>query len=390
MTILDRYILREFVKGFLLILAVFSGILLLKEILRSLTSILVDNPEAYQVVLYFINKLPGEVLEIVPVTAVLAMMFAVGSMAKRKEVLAIHASGVSYIRVARPLALATAGIALTVFVCNEVVIPRCEARARYIKKVKIDGRDESFVTQNRNITTKGMGNRFYDMKSFDGERKVMERPTITDHSEDGRTIVQRIDAAYAELVARDNEDATSAALPAKGNGSKGATTGSYWRFYDMTRRRMDEEGNMRYEFFPVHEMLLEENLDRFLATNKRPNEMNFNELRTFLRIQRRNLRGTGFLRIRTNMHEKIAFPVSVFLLGMIGYTFAVRASIRSLVMEFGLALTSVVGYYVLLAIGGKAGGAGIVPPLLGAWLANVVFGALTVWRFRALERVPRG
>jgi lipopolysaccharide export LptBFGC system permease protein LptF len=60
------------------------------------------------------------------------------------------------------------------------------------------------------------------------------------------------------------------------------------------------------------------------------------------------------------------------------------------VMEFGLSLTSVIGYYALLAFGGKAGGSGMLPPVLGAWLANIVFGAITVWRFRALETVPKG
>jgi lipopolysaccharide export system permease protein len=390
MKILDRYVLREFVKGFSLILAVFAGVLLLKELLSSLTSILVKNPDAYQVVLFFINKLPGEILEVVPVTAVLAMMFAVGAMAKRKEVLAIHAGGISYARVARPLAFATGTIALAVLLCHELLVPRCEARARYIEKVEIDGRDKSFVTQNRNVTTKGLGNRYYDMESFDGERKVMERPTITDYSEDGRTIVQRIDATSATLVTHSEESATSGALPANGTVSGEGTGGTYWRFYNATRRRIDENRRMEYEFFPELEIPMEENLDRFLTTNKRPGEMNAKELYSYIRIQEQNLRGIGFLRIRTDLHEKVAFPVSVFLLGMIGYTFAVRASIRSLVMEFGLALTSVVGYYVLLAVGGKVGEAGVVPPILGAWMANIVFGALAVWRFRALEHVPRG
>ena len=74
---------------------------------------------------------------------------------------------------------------------------------------------------------------------------------------------------------------------------------------------------------------------------------------------------------------------------MVGYSFAVRSSIRSLVLEFGLALTCVVLYYALFSLCKQMGETRALPPLVAAWFTNVAFIALLIWRYVELERVPR-
>ena len=60
----------------------------------------------------------------------------------------------------------------------------------------------------------------------------------------------------------------------------------------------------------------------------------------------------------------MALPLATFLLGMLGYTFAVRSSVRTFVLEFGAVLLCIVFYYGLVAFGEKAGGNGWALPFV--------------------------
>ena len=153
MRILDRYIVVEFTKTVAGILAVFVVVQMLRDVLSDLPEMLSKDPRMYHVILYFLNRLPGQAVEVMPITAILAMMFSVGMMAKRKEVLAMHASGISYLRLGVPLALVCACVTLLVLFAGERLVPRCEERARYLRKVEIAGKSESVLTRHKNITT---------------------------------------------------------------------------------------------------------------------------------------------------------------------------------------------------------------------------------------------
>lgn len=392
LTILDRYILKEFFKKFGALFLLFGLILLLKDILGELGYVLSKEPEFLHVILFFVNRLPIELIQVVPISVILAIMFSIGSMAKRKEVLAIHASGVSYTRMAIPLALAVFSITLMVFAVNEYVVPGCWVRARYLEKVEINRRSESVLTKEKDITTKGKGNRFYAMKSFESSdrRKRMERPIITDVmvAESGhRTIRFRIDAKYADLL-KESENRSDILNPEFWEIEKGE---HFWRFYDATVMMFDKEGRLIAQ--EVHEQVdipMEEDLDRFLATNKREAEMNFAELGEFVAIQGERNQGEYYRRLKTQLHAKLAFPLATFLLGMIGYSFAVHSSIRSLVWAFGKAILCVVLWYTFFGSADRLGRMGFVHPALAAWYGNILFAGFLLWRFHVLERVPRG
>lgn len=389
MKILDRYILAEFLKKWVSILALFALILLLKDLLGEMTDLLKEKPQPVQVVLFFAYSLPLDLIEVVPISVILAMMFSIGAMAKRKEILAMHACGVSYTRLAVPLAVIVALLTLGVFYCNERVLPECYFQSRYIEKVEIRKLSPSTLSRSKNITTKGKGNRFYTMKSFNRDINRMDQPTITDlftSPAGSRTIQRRIDAESAELIERKEEPAAPADNK---ESSSGKDAPRLWRFYNATVIEFDAQGNLleRRQADEI-EIPMEEELNRFLATNTREKEMNFSELREFARVQGERSKGEYYRRLRTGMFAKLAFPLATFLLGMLGYTFAVRSSIRSLVFEFGMAILCVVLWYTCFGSASRLGREGFVSPFVAAWYGNILFTALLVWRFRQLERIP--
>lgn len=386
MKTLDRYVLLEFVLSFVGILSVFALIILLNQVLGTLSAVKVENPNLYQITLYFLNSLPGQLMKVTPISVILAVMFGVGTLAKRKELLAMHASGISYVRIAVPLVIAMFVISATVLVLGQVFVPDCEQRARIIERVSIKGKDQTHLTKNRNVTTRGKHNLFYDMKSFDSRTKIMERPIITQVSDNGHVIKLRIDAETAQMV---SHGPTTATVAQASTADDGEEQPRYWHFHNAIRWTFDDSGNMvNREDFDDLELPMEEDLDRFLSTNKKTQEMGYSDLRQAAAIQGERVRGAYFYGIETEMYNRLAFPFAALLLGLVGYTFAVRSSIRSFVLEFGLALVYTGVYYVLMIFGQRAGDTGFVQPIVAAWYTNAVFLVIVVWRFRELQRVP--
>lgn len=384
MKILDRYLLREFLRTFMGILLVLSVILVLKEVLRQLTGLVTESPPLRPTILYFIYALPSDIVFAVPTTVILAIMFSLGSMAKRKEILAIHSSGVSYTRIALPLAGALVLLTAALYAGGEWVVPVCQERAFYIRRVVFEGKDSSVLTRNKTGMTKGVGNRFYAWSGFDSGTNIMEHPTITDRTDDGRSIQLRIDAKTAQLVDRDaNGEWQPVAEPQPNHPY-------FWEFRDAVRIDFGENGEIHREHFDRIQIPMEENLDRFLATNKNSDQMSAEELYQRSEVEsQRNPGGDQYLKIASNLHYRLAFPAATLLLGLIGYTLAVRSSIRSLVFEFGMALVAIGAYYALLFFMQKMGRNGVLPPVLALWAPNALFLCIAVWRFHELERVPR-
>ena len=386
MKILDRYLLREFLRTFLGILAVLTVILLLKEILRQLPDILSEDPPPAlkYVVLYFLYVLPADIVFAVPTTVILAIMFSLGSMAKRKEILAIHASGVSYARIALPLAGALLLLTAGVYLSNETIVPGGQERAYYIEKVLMKPPEKRPGITAKSVTIKGAGNRFYALDRFDAASNTLVNPTITEVTDDGHSIRTRIGAESAYPVERSPDgEWRPVADPLPDHAY-------HWEFRDALRIDFDEQGNIHREHFDRVQILMEENLDRFLYTRKRVDQMNARELYAQSRIEaQRSPGGETYRDLVTSLQYRLAFPAATLLLGLIGYTLAVRSSIRSLVFEFGMALLAIALYYALLLFMEKVAGSGALRPAVALWIPNGVFLLIMLWRFHKLERVPK-
>ncbi len=386
MKILDRYVLSEFLRTFLMILGLLTILLLMKEVFAKLPVVMKESPPFLDVLLFFAFAIPAEIIFAIPATVILAMMFSIGMMAKNKEALAIHASGISYGRLAQPLCIALIVITALTYLGNEFLVPICQERAFRIQKISFEKKDESILSRNKNVTTKGVGNRFYTMKNFDSSKNQMQFPTITELSEDGGHVLSRYDAESAQLVEQNEKgEWVPVRHPQKDRVYQ-------WEFLNASYREFDPSREYEIKDYQVFERVLvpmEENLDRFLATNRESSQMTLQDLWHQTMIEAKRGQSEYYNHLVAQLHERMALPLATFLLGMLGYIFAVRSSIRSLVREFGFALSSIVLYYALKEFFGRMGETGTLSPIVAAWLTTFLFALAIVWNFKRLNQVPR-
>lgn len=370
MKILNRYLLREILHFFSLFISVLLVVMLIAKIFDTRELFAESDPAVADVVLFLIYALPKQIMQALPLTGLLATMFAYGLMAKNREILAMVAAGISLRTLVWPAVFFGTGLALLTFVVNDQIVPTCETRARYLEKVRIKGRSESILTQRDDIFVKGLGGRFYYMDAYHAEDYMMIFPTVMVLNERGSSLIERVEATRAEMVRDDGR------------------LSNIWAFHDAERWIFDEHGDLlRYRRHEgPYRMVVEQQLERFLVKTKTYEEMSLIELTEHLRLLRRR-KGENILRFAIAQQHKLMFPLTSLLMAVFG--FACVADVHARRFTWGLTLGLAVGtaYFIFLAFMMNVGRKDLIDPYVAAWSPFALFSLVLVWFFARLQRV---
>jgi lipopolysaccharide export system permease protein len=118
-----------------------------------------------------------------------------------------------------------------------------------------------------------------------------------------------------------------------------------------------------------------EHIDDFTRVHKPPEAMSFAELRAY--VARLRDSGHQVEKYVVDLHGKLSFPLVHAVLALVAIPFALvspRAGGRA--AGFAVAFMIAAGYWVVHSAALAFARADLLPPLLAAWTANVVFGGL--------------
>lgn len=118
---------------------------------------------------------------------------------------------------------------------------------------------------------------------------------------------------------------------------------------------------------------LEERPTDFYDVKTDPNTMSLFELRKF--VQQQMQAGVSVLGYLPYLYEKVAFPLSSLIVGLVVFTFALRPA-RSGGMASSVLAALLIGfsYYAVHSFSVAMGKAEILPAFISAWIANALLG----------------
>jgi len=135
-------------------------------------------------------------------------------------------------------------------------------------------------------------------------------------------------------------------------------------------RVADELKDAQAVSFKVYDLTL--SLDDMLGgggeISKGKREMSIPELVEMIRLNGRN----PDARYALEIHRRLALPVGCMLLGLLGAPLGAIFRPRSRMSGLTLGLLAFLAYYVILSAGNGLGKNGLLPPLLAAWLPNIL------------------
>ena len=352
MSILDRYVSREFLKNILFITIAFIALFLIVDFFEKIRMFLSNQATAGQMASYFLFRIPMILAQILPAAVLLSSLITCGVLSRHSEITAMKANGVSLYRISVPIALIAALACLLVFLLTEWVTPYANERAEYIRRIEVQKQKPKGIFKQDQIWYRGQRG-IYNFRLFDPERNRLQGITIH-YLDREMNLTMRLDAEWGEW--RENR----------------------WVFHNLLITRFQSGEFPDLSRVKQQAVDLPESPSDFRVVQKSADTMGYFELRRY--IDKLQAEGYDATRYAADLHGKVAFPLVGIILAAIGISFSLRSE-RSGGIARGIGAGLVIGfsYWVVYAFGMSLGRSGALPPLFAAWLGNILFGAASIW-----------
>jgi lipopolysaccharide export system permease protein len=349
MTILARYVAREFLKLFFFCLTALILVYLIFDFIDRAGNFFRGQPSLVHVLLYYVYKVPTIVFQLVPVSTLLGALLTLAIMSKNSEIVAMKAGGVSTARIVTPILLAAVLLAAGAFAINEFIVPVATAKMKYIQTVHIKKQDWRVKLRDRNLWYKSPG-AIYHITNFAPDEGRLTGLQVF-RFDDEFALTERVDADRVQWV----------------NGR--------WLAFAAVRRTFVDgalESEAAFEELPLE---LPETPEELKVYKKDPEQMSFRELYAYVR----DLKAEGYdvRRYEVDLHGKISFALVTVIMALLGIPWAIRSG-RQGGVAFGIAAAVLigVGYWIVMGFSLALGRSDALPVVVAAWGPHAFFGVI--------------
>ncbi|MFA5146452.1 MAG: LptF/LptG family permease [Candidatus Omnitrophota bacterium] len=350
MRILRNYILREFSHSFILSIIVFTFVLVVGNILQLANLLINKGVDILSVVKLFMYLIPWLLSFTLPVAALTAVILTFGRFSSDGELTAMKASGVSFYRASMPILMLGVVFSVAAFFINDQVAPEASfASRRAIKEIGIRS-PTAYLEEGTFI--RGFENYVIFIYEIRGNKLKNIRVYQPQEGKPTRTIV----AEYGEINT----------VPARNI--------IELKLYNGTSEEPSPtEPDSFYKLnFKTYYMTLDlSKIFKKEKIQKKPREMTIRELR--LEITNCLHQKIDPTALWVEIYKKVNMAIASFVLILVGIPLGIRSHRSEKSIGFGISLIIFAVYWGLLLGGIAMSLKGVMSPLAGTSLPNVVF-----------------
>ena len=351
MKTIDRYILTEFFRIFLLSLVTLIAFYEMVVFLDMVGYFVKFKATADEISRFMLFKVPMALFHVTPICVLMSSLLCVSQMSRYNELVAMKSSGMSMMRISAPILVASVGISLLAFADSEYLfhLAAKETSRIYHEEIKKSPRKGLFGKEL--LWYKADNGSIWNIEHMDWKKKELRGISIFVFDKTGHRLASRMTASEGRLE----------------NGE--------WVLEDFVERKFladgyFEEKKMKTRRFPGSMVPIED----LGKVKLNPEEMNLAQIRDYIRDIRE--KGYDDTRYTVDMHAKIAFPMISLVMPLIAIPMGKRSS-RAGGALVGIGVAVVIGalFWFMFSMGVAFGHAGRIPPILAAYGAHVVFAA---------------
>jgi LPS export ABC transporter permease LptG/LPS export ABC transporter permease LptF len=352
--ILDEYVLKEFLTTFAMVLVTFVMLMLVFTFFELLGDIIRNKTPLVTVGEYLINLTPSMIYTITPLSVLIAVLVVFGLLNRSSELTAMKASGISLYRVVLPVMVIACVLAVSLFVFDEVYLPKANRRQEALRNVIKGKPAQTMEHPGQNwifgLQQPGKTGRIFYYEYFDVDTNAFGNITIFEFNPDTFSITRRIFASSAHWE------------PQLHN----------WVFEHGWERTFNGDEISSYRPFEVSTFpLIQEQPQYFKKEVHLSSEMSFEELSAYIR----DLRQSGFdtMRLRVQLNRKLAYPIITLVMAVLAVPFALSMGKRGSLAGIGVAIGVAIAYFVVSGTFEAMGNVNLLPAFLAAWSPDVLF-----------------
>jgi lipopolysaccharide export system permease protein len=412
MKVLTRYLLRSHLGPLVFAFVALTGVVLINTLARSLASLAGKGLPTHVFFEFFLLSLPANIALTLPMSVLVAVLYAFSQMAEENEITAIRASGVDLRRMVMPVIACAAMLAGFMVWFNDQVLPAANYRWRMLM-MDVAQTSPLISLRPRVVnpipTTDGViryylraaridpaTNRLWDVTIYDLSGSDVSRTIYADSGRvalnEAKTdmILRLYDGSIREVQLNQPESFqqalfTQQVLRMQGISQQLARTkeSGYRTDRDMTVAMMgDTVDSLRTQLQSLLEkkdIPIPPSAGVQMEVDENGEQISYQESRArSLRFQIREY--------EVEIQKKFSIAVSTLVFVLIGVPVALRFPRGGIGMVIAVSLAVFSIYYVGLIGGETLGNEGYVPAWLGMWSTNLIFGAIGLFGLWRLGR----
>ena len=357
---LDRYLLREWLRIFLITLLGFPILVIVIDLTDKMDQYLGRGIKPATVAWSYVFDLPEKMFLVLPVAVLFATVFTVGALGRHSELTAAKASGISFHRLVRPLFVAGAVSFITGLLLGEMAPVTTSKRLELLGEKAV----RSLPTRD-NFVYRADGGWVYAIRGLDLRTRQMVDLML--EREGSGVNYPTIVLAAQKAVFSDS-------------GTTRSRESGAWMLHRGSLRYLDAKGaggEFAFEFDSLESRTLRESPVDLLAQPKGPDEMRYAELRRYIDALTRS--GSNAKKLQVELALKVAIPFICLLIGLFGAPLAISSPKSG--AAWGVAASLATTFIVLLMfqLAKAVGSGGVLPPALAAWIPNLLVGVAAVY-----------
>jgi lipopolysaccharide export system permease protein len=358
---IDLYIIKKYMSTFLFTTLIITAVALNINFFENVDRFLAADTSIWNILKYYhLNYIPWINGILWPLFSLITVIFFTSRLARESEYIAMLSAGMSYERIMRPYILASSLLAILLWMGNSFIIP----------------------TSNR------IKNIF--------ESEYLKRGTKSTLPSDRHFFISPNEKAYFRLYSEHDSTIFNLRIETMANNkliyvlkadkAMFFKDSMAWKLFNYETRSISDEGEKleiyqnkelirKYPFYPQD----------FIRYTKQMEMMNSSDLRDFIKSEQdKGLEAAT--KYKVELYRRTADPFTIIILTIIGASVASRKVRGGL--GFHLAIGVIIGAcFVILSKFTTTFALTLgIPPLLGVWLPNMIFGLISLYLYRNAQK----
>lgn len=355
MGILQRYILREYLKIFLMSLGTLVLIYLTIDFFEKIRRFVEHGADPLPILTFFLLKLPRILFEMIPLAFLFTTVLALGYFSKTHEITAIKASGISLLKALSPLLILGLVVGLTLLLANQSLIATANRQSKIVRQTQIEKKPQEVYFKQHQVWLRLDAQTLFHVQLLDPAQQAMYGVRIYRLNKDF-AIEETVEAK--ELRYRDGQ----------------------WVLIDGLKRTFQPDQTLQTDEFETLPLALDRRPEDFSRGMLREDEMTYRELNEY----QDKLSEAGFTakRYQVELATRLALPFASLIMILVGIPSALLGRTKAGVAKgIGLCLVIAMAYWFVFSLSVALGRGGVLPPLLAAWMANFTFAGIGAYLF---------
>lgn len=349
MRILDRYIFRAVALPYLHSLIAFVAIYVVIDLFGHLDEIVKSHITGKMLFIFYGYLIPKIFVQVSPVAMLIATMLALGNLAKNNEIIAMRSSGIGLWNILRPVIIFGFFTSCIMLWCDDKIATKTYRIHMNIKKEWFEKKRSNKPKVISDVTLYGDKNRIIYARYFYPDPPILEGIII--HQQDNNLNVI-----------------------SKTSVQKAHWEGNRWLGTNIVRYDLNKDGQIKGGPLLLKEGILDikERPDEFKMQRFKVEFMNFEQLKNYIQ-KFSGIGGSLLHKLSVEAHNRIAFPFINLVVILIGSSITLTSRRGGRLFWLAVGFSIGVLFYSILAISLAMGRAGILPPIVSAWMTNLLF-----------------